>query len=238
MRRFLSSASGLQIIVCVLGCIASLVPFVRRTEPVWGWVADSNADHPGVLIESVEPGSPVAASGISANDRVLAVAGKPINQFNDWVSTLANLEPGAVVTVQIRRGEEELNLKLGAVPPRIAAVVLHRQVVASLAFVLLGILLFITGRLSGSFGLWRPVGRPPDGDGRVGDRWLVGVLRFWPRRRGHCLRPGGALVGSHRLGFAPQLPARLVASASTGRQVSRDASAAGPACFVGVARVD
>lgn len=64
----------------------------------------------GIVIYSVEPGSPSANAGVRPNDRLLAVDGQAILSLEDYVKATANR--GASMRVDILRGRQLLELTL------------------------------------------------------------------------------------------------------------------------------
>lgn len=69
----------------------------------------------GVLINSVDRGSPAATSGVKTQDILLAIKGKPINvRFPEEIAAvrkmIADLPIGEEVTLSIRRGKETMEL--------------------------------------------------------------------------------------------------------------------------------
>ncbi len=61
----------------------------------------------GILVESVDRGSPAADAGIEAYDVILAIEGDPVQDLNDARSALAVFRPGDEVTFTIlRKGRE------------------------------------------------------------------------------------------------------------------------------------
>jgi serine protease Do len=62
----------------------------------------------GILVESVDRGSPAAVAGIEAYDVILAIEGDAIKDLNDARSALAVFRPGDEITFTIiRKGREQ-----------------------------------------------------------------------------------------------------------------------------------
>jgi Do/DeqQ family serine protease len=69
----------------------------------------------GVLIAGVEPGSAAASAGLREGDIVTAVNGTVVNESNTLRNLIASAGPGAEVTLSVRRGrdEREVRARLG-----------------------------------------------------------------------------------------------------------------------------
>jgi regulator of sigma E protease len=68
------------------------------------------------VISAVQPDSPAAHGGLKAGDRVLAVDGKPIENFQQFQKEIVKRE-GEVMHVQVRRGEGTTELSI--IPARV-----------------------------------------------------------------------------------------------------------------------
>jgi len=66
---------------------------------------------PGVRISGVTEGSPAEAAGLEANDVLLAIDGKPVEDLRGYAGILRAKKPGDVITIRLRRGEQELTVK-------------------------------------------------------------------------------------------------------------------------------
>ena len=58
------------------------------------------------------PDSGAAKAGMLDGDRILRIEGKDVNSFTDYREATGENKPGDVVGVDVRRGEEELTLKV------------------------------------------------------------------------------------------------------------------------------
>jgi serine protease Do len=65
----------------------------------------------GVKIVEVEANNPAAKAGIKVNDIIVSVDGKPIPDAEAMINTITSYKPGDTVTVRVKRGDEELDLK-------------------------------------------------------------------------------------------------------------------------------
>jgi regulator of sigma E protease len=72
------------------------------------------------LVEQVEEGSPAAEAGVLVGDRIVAVDGQPVA---DWQELVAALErrPGEAVAITVERGQERRDLTVTPEPREIAA---------------------------------------------------------------------------------------------------------------------
>jgi putative serine protease PepD len=58
----------------------------------------------GVRLTAVEPGGPAAGAGLRVGDVVLKLGGRPLEEATDLIALVRKYPPGAVVTVEYRRG--------------------------------------------------------------------------------------------------------------------------------------
>jgi serine protease Do len=65
----------------------------------------------GVKITSITPGSAASKAGLKVDDVILAVSGKTTEDPDALLSRLSRTKPGDVVTLRVRRDEEELEMK-------------------------------------------------------------------------------------------------------------------------------
>lgn len=73
----------------------------------------------GVLVFSVEPDSPAAKAGIKRGDVITEIDGQPTPNAGALAAVLAQLEPGATVTVKLVREDgsvDEVSVTLGELP--------------------------------------------------------------------------------------------------------------------------
>lgn len=69
-------------------------------------------DDAGVTIRDVMPGAAAAKAGLRRNDIIRELAGKEIKNRDTLLELLESYRPGDVVNVRIKRGDEELTLKV------------------------------------------------------------------------------------------------------------------------------
>ncbi|PXW96172.1 serine peptidase DegS [Sphaerotilus hippei] len=68
-------------------------------------------DH-GVLITGVLEAGPASAAGMQPGDVVLSVAGRPVASTAQLLNAVAALRPAEAAVIQVRRGEQTLDLKV------------------------------------------------------------------------------------------------------------------------------
>ncbi len=66
----------------------------------------------GVIVSDVEPGGPAAKAGIQTEDIIVAMNGKPLESAAQLDSGIYRQAPGEAVSLQIRRGEQMLEIKV------------------------------------------------------------------------------------------------------------------------------
>jgi serine protease Do len=65
----------------------------------------------GVRVMQVMPNTPASKAGFKVNDLILTLAGKAVAQPDQFMAIMQKHRPGDEVTLTIRRGEEEVELK-------------------------------------------------------------------------------------------------------------------------------
>jgi serine protease Do len=78
-------------------------------EPYLGVTGKRDAQ--GAEIESVKSNSPAERGGLKSGDVVLKFDGRELSEFKDLVEAVAECQPNESVKVQLRRGEEVLDLR-------------------------------------------------------------------------------------------------------------------------------
>ena len=66
----------------------------------------------GVLVSSVDEGSPAAKAGLKAGDVIVKLDGKPVGDASDLGGAVARLEPGTPATITVQRDGRPLDLKV------------------------------------------------------------------------------------------------------------------------------
>ncbi|MGC4804588.1 S1C family serine protease [Micromonospora sp. DT233] len=74
-----------------------------------GGAGPANAGAGGVRLAVVEPSGPAAEAGLKAGDVILRLDGHPMTDPTDLIALVRKFAPGAVVTVEYRRGSNRQN---------------------------------------------------------------------------------------------------------------------------------
>jgi serine protease Do len=69
-------------------------------------------DQEGVLVNLVEPAGSAAKSGMKKGDIIYEIVGKPVKNRDNLLEIMEGYKPGDTITVRVRRGEEELALRV------------------------------------------------------------------------------------------------------------------------------
>ncbi|MFY0644912.1 MAG: M28 family peptidase [Bacteroidia bacterium] len=77
-----------------------------------GVMPDYVYDGEGMRIDGVKEGKPASNAGILKGDIVTSMNGKPILGMQDYMKVLMELNPGDTIPVQIKRGEEFLEIEV------------------------------------------------------------------------------------------------------------------------------
>lgn len=78
-----------------------------------GAVADDTNDRGrGVRVIEVRPGSPAEKAGLRPQDLVTGVAGTRVRELADMASILSLFSPGDTIALDVRRGEQALQIKV------------------------------------------------------------------------------------------------------------------------------
>ena len=74
-----------------------------------GVYLDQGEGHP--LVKKVDEGTPAAKVGLKSNDIILMLNGATMNEVQQFIDAVGKFKPGDVVTVKVRRGDVELELR-------------------------------------------------------------------------------------------------------------------------------
>lgn len=69
-------------------------------------------DGDGVTVSNVMAGAAAAKAGLKKSDLITEVAGKAIKSRDDLLNLLDSYKPGETVTVRVKRGDDELSIKI------------------------------------------------------------------------------------------------------------------------------
>ncbi len=74
--------------------------------------AYAGSDEPGVQIQGVRPGGPAEKAGLIANDIIIILNGKEVNNIYDFMNILNDLKPDVETEIVVKRGEEKVTKKI------------------------------------------------------------------------------------------------------------------------------
>jgi hypothetical protein len=70
------------------------------------------SDAGGVLVEDVVPGGAAERAGLKKGDRIVAIAGKPVKDINQYMTAMAAQKAGVEIEVEVVRGEKKEAIKV------------------------------------------------------------------------------------------------------------------------------
>ena len=224
MKHLLKSCLSWEIVLCLVGMAACLVPTVPRTGAFWGISRTWTSLDPGrIHIDEVFPGSPAAAAGLKPGDWVTAVNGRRVEGVEVLDQTLDQMTPGSVVELRGERPGQQLDWRAVGWEPQVEALAYYdAQLVCLVVCGALALFLIAVQPLRPT-PLWRPLtvllvgfvgavllvlsqAHPFTGGWfffswvRLHQRWLIDKNPDWPRLaiQGVCLAValGLALLGA------------------------------------------
>jgi hypothetical protein len=74
--------------------------------------AYAGSDQPGVQIQGVRPGGPAEKAGLKADDIIVGLNGKEVNNIYDFMNILNELKPDVETEIVVKRGEERVTRKI------------------------------------------------------------------------------------------------------------------------------
>jgi len=101
-------------------CVLASIMFVRAPVPpepapdplARGYMGVEVQTGGGLIIERVEPGQPAFKAGLKHNDVIVRVGTLEPQAFSDVISHVRSLRPGAVVEIEVNRGNERKVFKV------------------------------------------------------------------------------------------------------------------------------
>lgn len=87
-------------------------------RPYFGSIPDFGQNDPGYAISGVAKDSPAEKAGMKAGDVIIKLGDSRIGNLDDFDSALRKYEAGDTIDVVVKRGEDEVTLKVTLDPPR------------------------------------------------------------------------------------------------------------------------
>jgi hypothetical protein len=87
-------------------------PGTQKRRVSFGSIPDFARESGGVLLSGVMPGSPAEEAGLAKGDVVIELGGAVIDTIDDFQAALVARQPGDVVLVKYRRGDETLAVEV------------------------------------------------------------------------------------------------------------------------------
>ena len=115
--------SALTATVLLLGgltyTLAPVPPEVRPDPMARGYVGITLGE--GVVVQGIEPNTPAAKSGLRQGDVIVRVGTLTPSSYEQVVAHICSFRPGAVVEVEVQRGNERKTFKvtLACRPPEL-----------------------------------------------------------------------------------------------------------------------
>src|SRR5262245_44841418 len=108
--------------IVLLPALLALAPWSHAATESPGWLglrlAEATGESAGVIVRGVVEGSPADEEGLRAKDAILAVDGTAVSRPGELMARLRAMEPGSSVTLSVKRGRHEFEVRalLGARP--------------------------------------------------------------------------------------------------------------------------
>ena len=74
--------------------------------------SEDDPEAPGWPVAYVSPGGGAEKAGMKGGDEIMSIDGHTINGYADYKRTTRGKEPGDVIAVTVKRGDEELKLEV------------------------------------------------------------------------------------------------------------------------------
>src|SRR5258708_1485393 len=101
----------------VVGAVYALTFLFNTRQEFWGPANEGWVPSGPFKVTSVMPGGPMDKAGLRPGDVLEAVAGQPLNGAADWFLARAHFERDRPVELQVRRGGQNIALKLVIAAP-------------------------------------------------------------------------------------------------------------------------
>ncbi|HVV99210.1 MAG TPA: M28 family peptidase, partial [Planctomycetaceae bacterium] len=88
------------------------------SRPYFGSIPNFGSDKPGYALQAVAPNSPAEKAGLKGGDRIIKMAGKKIDNLEDFDLALRKLQAGETVEVVVARDDKEVTVKVTLDKPR------------------------------------------------------------------------------------------------------------------------
>jgi hypothetical protein len=93
--------------------VAQPAKATTRGKVTLGIVPDYSGDEEGgVRVEDVTKDRPAAKAGLKAGDRIVEIAGKQINNINNYTTVMASQSPGQTIEVVVLRDKKRMTFKV------------------------------------------------------------------------------------------------------------------------------
>ncbi len=119
-------STAIMLTTCLLGnlmFIRAPIPPEPPPDPMARGYMGITVQTGGLTIERVEPKMPAAKAGLKPGDILVRVGTLEPRDFEQVVSHICSFRPGAVIEIEVRRGNERktLKVKLASRPPELDA---------------------------------------------------------------------------------------------------------------------
>jgi len=71
-----------------------------------------NEGETGVVVEGVSPGEAAEKSGIKQGDRIIEMAGKPVQNIEGYMQLMGTIKPGTTVEITLLRKDQKVQVKV------------------------------------------------------------------------------------------------------------------------------
>lgn len=103
------------ITACLFGSVLFIlapIPPEAKPDPLARGYMGITVSTGALTIESVEPGKPASKAGVRAGDVIVRVGTLEPREFDQVVAHICSFRPGAVVEIEVQRGNERKSFKV------------------------------------------------------------------------------------------------------------------------------